>query len=72
MMVSFKYMAANAVLKLQYALNRNICQIHYMETIHCCKCSSKVNILFPAIEHSKFTKKKCFLGATTSDQSPFL
>ena len=28
--VSFKYMAASALLKLQYPLNRNICQIHYM------------------------------------------
>ena len=28
MTVPFKYMAASALLKLQYALNRNICQIH--------------------------------------------
>ena len=28
MTVSFKYMAASALLILQYALNRNICQIH--------------------------------------------
>ena len=30
MMVPFKYMAASAFLKLQYALNKNICQIHCM------------------------------------------
>ena len=33
MVVPLKYMAACAALKLQYALNRNICQIHCIYTI---------------------------------------
>ena len=43
MTIPLKYMAAFAPLKLQYALNKNICQIHCIYTIHGCKCSSKIN-----------------------------
>ena len=42
-MVALKYMAASASLKLQYILNRNICQIHCMYKTHGCKCYSKIN-----------------------------
>ena len=44
MMVPFKCMAASAPFKLQYALNRNICQIHCIYTIHGCKCCSKIKM----------------------------
>ena len=43
MTVLFKYMAVSAPLKLQYALNKNNCQIHCIYTIHGCKRSSKIN-----------------------------
>ena len=36
-------MAASSTLKLQYALNRNTCQIHCIYTIYGCKCCSKIN-----------------------------
>ena len=43
MVVPLKCMAACAPLKLQYALNRNICQIHCIYAIHGCKCCSEIN-----------------------------
>ena len=43
MTVLFKYMAVSAPLKLQYALNKNNCQIHCIYAIHGCKRSSKIN-----------------------------
>ena len=43
MAVRRKYLAASALLKLQYPLNRSICQVHCIYTIHGCKCSSKIN-----------------------------
>ena len=43
MAVPLNCMAAYASLKLQYALNRNICQIHCICTIHGCKCCSETN-----------------------------
>ena len=43
MAVPLSCMAAYASLKLQYALNRNICQIHCICTIHGCKCCSETN-----------------------------
>ena len=43
MTLPLKYMASSAPLKLQYALNRNICQIHCIYVIHVCKCSPKIN-----------------------------
>ena len=43
MTVPLKCMAASALLKLIYVLNRDICQIHYMQTIHACKSSFKIN-----------------------------
>ena len=36
MTVPFKYMAGSTPLKLQYNLNRNICQIHCICKIHGC------------------------------------
>ena len=35
MMILLKRMAASAPFKLQYALNRNVCQIHCLYTTHC-------------------------------------
>ena len=43
MIVPLKYMASRALLKLQYTLKGNICQIHCIHVIHVCKCSSKIN-----------------------------
>ena len=43
MTVPLQYMAACATLKLQYTLNSALCQIHWIYTIHDCKCCSKVN-----------------------------
>ena len=43
MMLPLKYIVASAPLKLQYALNRYICQIHCIYTIHGYKCCSKIN-----------------------------
>ena len=42
MTVPLKCMAS-AALKLQYALNRNICQTHCIYTIHGCNCCSEIN-----------------------------
>ena len=42
MTVPLKCMAASAPLDLQYALNRNICQIHCKYAIHDCKCCSEI------------------------------
>ena len=36
-------MAASASFKLQYALGRNICQIHCIYTIYGCNCSSRTD-----------------------------
>ena len=38
-------MAASVALKLKYALNRSICEIHCILAIHGCKCCSKINTL---------------------------
>ena len=45
MTVPPKYMDASAPLKLQYVLNRNIGQMHFICTIHCSNSSSKINIV---------------------------
>ena len=37
------YLAASTLLKLQYALNKNNCEIHCIQLIHGCKCSYKIN-----------------------------
>ena len=55
-------MAGSAPLKLQYALNKNICQIHCIYTIHGCKCSSKINSIHWGVdERNSFreTKEHC-------------
>ena len=41
MTLTLKCMFASALLKWQYALNWNICQIHGIYSIHGCKCSFK-------------------------------
>ena len=43
MTVPLKCMAASASLNSQYALNRNICQMHCKYAIHGCKCCSEIN-----------------------------
>ena len=43
MAVPLKCIAACAPLKLQYALSRNICQIHCIYTIHGCNCCSEIS-----------------------------
>ena len=42
MTLPLKSMVASAPLKLQYALNRDICQIHCIYTINGGKCFSKI------------------------------
>ena len=44
-MVPPKYIDASAPLKLQYALNRNTGQIHFICTVHGYNSSSKINIV---------------------------
>ena len=44
-MVPPKYIDASAPLKLQYALNRNTSQIHFICTVHGYNSSSKINIV---------------------------
>ena len=43
MAVPLKCKATFTPLKLQYPLNRNICQTHCIYTIHGCKCCSEIN-----------------------------
>ena len=41
--VPLKYTDASAPLKLQYGLNKNICQIHCKYKVHGCGCSFKID-----------------------------
>ena len=53
-------MAASALLKLRYTLNRNICQIHCKYAIHGCKCCSEINTIFIKewMAATKFVKER--------------
>ena len=63
MMVPSKCMDASALLKLQYALNRNICQIHCIYTIGC-ECFSEINTVFFESIYFCEMQKHCTLEKT--------
>ena len=71
MTVPWKCMAASALLKLQYALNRDICQIHYMQKIHACKSCSKI-MQYPLrswwLQQLSWNKEKIYSGKNCSLQ----